>query len=454
MITMTFQQAAMLSNGQLFNASEEMVFSGVSTDSRAIQEGMLFVPLVGARVDGHDFARQVMDAKAAGMLWQADHLPIPSDIPVIVVQDPILAMGRLAAGWLQEISPLTIGITGSNGKTSTKDFCANLFALQDKTWKTQGNHNNEIGLPLTIFEADADTKVLILEMGMENAGEIEYLCSIAPLDIAIITSIGSAHLENLGSKQNIARAKCEIVSSLKPGGTFIYHADGPEIQKAIQELPLDSSWHIIPYGYDTDYDPCSLRHTRQGLLFSLPALSSEPFLVPSASQVQALNATAALLAAKAGHVNPLLWHEGLATTKLTPMRGDLHPWKQSILVDDTYKSNPEAVQMALRSFMEIPGSKHIAVLSDMLDLGAEEKALHAQVGHWANELGVDVLFTWGPLSEETSHAFHQTKTHFQNKQDLLSALAPYALEEAVILVKGSRAMKMDEVVQACLKGDF
>ncbi len=454
MITMTFQQAAHFMSGQLFNCQKDALFSGISTDSRAIQENMLFVPIVGSRVDGHCFASQIKEAKAAGMLWQADHLPIPQDIPVIVVEDVILAMGRLAAGWLQDISPLTIGITGSNGKTSTKDFCANLFSLKEKTWKTQGNHNNEIGLPLTIFEMDQDTKVLILEMGMENAGEIEYLCSIAPLDIAIITSIGRAHMENLGSKLNIAKAKCEIVSSLKPNGTFIYHVDSQEIQEALKEIEMDPSWTIVPYGHHTNYDPLALVHTRQGLSFCLPALSNVPFLVPSASQVQAFNATAALLAARAGGVSPDLWHEGLATTQLTPMRGDLHPWKQSILLDDTYKSNPEAVQVALHSLMEIPASKHIAVLSDMLDLGPEEKALHAQVGDWANELGVDVLLTWGPLSEETSHAFHKTKAHFENKQDLLTALKPYAQEDAVILVKGSRAMKMDEVVQACLKGDF
>ncbi len=454
MITMTFQQAATLMKGQLFNGQKDQVFSGVSTDSRAIQEGMLFVPIVGSRVDGHEFAKQVCQANAAAMVWKADHVPFPTDFPIIVVDDPILAMGRLAAGWLKDLSPFTIGITGSNGKTSTKDFCASLFSLQEKTWKTQGNHNNEIGLPLTIFEASREDRVLILEMGMENAGEIEYLCSIAPLDIAIITSIGSAHMENLGSKLNIAKAKCEILSSLKPGGTFIYHADSPEIQEALATCKMDPSWTILPYGKDTQYAPCDFDHTRQGVSFRLPALSNTPFLVPSASKVQAFNATAALLAAKAGGVNPTLWHEGLATAKLTPMRGDLHPWKQSILLDDTYKSNPEAVYEALHALIDIPATKHIAVLSDMLDLGKEEKELHAQVGKWAQELGVDVLFTWGSLSEETSRAFDQTKTHFQTKQDLIAALQPFAFDDTVILVKGSRAMKMDEVVQACLKGDF
>lgn len=453
MITMTCKQAAELMNGELFNVSDSTQFLGVSTDSRTIQEGMLFVPIVGARVDGHQFADQVFGDGAAVMLWKKDHLPIPK-WPVIVVEDPILAMGQLAAGWLRELDVFTIGITGSNGKTSTKDLCASLFSQKEKTWKTQGNHNNEIGMPLTIFETSREDKVLILEMGMENKGEITYLCSIAPLDIAIITSIGSAHMENLGSKLNIARAKCEILSSLKPHGSFIYNAESPEIQEALQEISMDPSWQIIPYGKDTLYDPCDIIHTRQGISFRLSTLSSIPFVVHSASIVQAFNATAALLAAKVGGVPENVWHQGLKSTKLTAMRGELIPWKQSIILDDTYKSNPEAACQALNSLMDIPASKHIAVLSDMLDLGENEHQLHAQVGQWAQKLGVDVLYTWGPLSEDTSNAFQKDKKHFQNKQDLIATLQAHALEDCVILVKGSRAMKMDEVVKACLKGEF
>lgn len=453
MITMTCKQAAKLMEGELFNVSDSTLFSGVSTDSRTIQEGMLFVPIIGARVDGHQFADQVFQDGATIMLWKKDHLPIPQ-WPVIVVDDPILAMGRLAAGWLKELNVFTIGITGSNGKTSTKDFCASLFSQHQKTWKTQGNHNNEIGMPLTIFESSPEDQVLILEMGMENKGEIAYLCSIAPLDIAIITSIGSAHMENLGNKLNIAKAKCEILSSLKPQGSFIYNAQNPEIQEALQEIRMDPTWQVIPYGKDTLYDPCDILHTKQGISFSLPALSSTPFMVHSASIVQAFNATAALLSAKVGGVPESLWHQGLKSTKLTAMRGELIPWKQSVILDDTYKSNPEAVYQALSSLMKIPATKHIAVLSDMLDLGESEHLLHTQVGQWAEKLGVDILYTWGPLSEDTSKAFHKDKKHFQNKQDLIATLQAHALEDCVILVKGSRAMKMDEVVMACLKEEF
>ncbi len=453
MITMKLADAAFAMAGQIVSADDDMIFRGVTTDSRKIEEGMLFIPIAGARVDGHSFASQVMEAGAALMLWQKDHLPVPEGIRAIVVDNTILAMGDLAKAWLGEVAPYTIGITGSNGKTSTKDFTATLYSSVAKTYKTQGNHNNEIGLPLTVFEMDHDTEVLILEMGMENRGEIAYLCSIAPLDLAIITSIGSAHMENLGSKTNIARAKCEITTSLKPSGALIYNNDGPEIRQALSELDLDPSWKLIAYGKDTNYAPANLKVTRQGLSFELKALSPKPFQIPSANTVQASNATGALLAAKAGGVPKSKWHQALAHADLTPMRGDLKAWQSSVILDDTYKSNPEASRSAISTLMEIPADVHIAVLSDMLDLGPEENELHASIGRFANESGVDVLFTWGPLSQNTSAAFTRTKQHFEKKEDLLAALRAYADQNAAILVKGSRAMAMDTIVKGCLEGE-
>lgn len=453
MITMTLKQAASAMQGKPVSINEAAEFCGVSTDSRTIQPGMLFVPIAGNRVDGHEYAAQVMEKGAAAMLWQKDHLPVPPGIRAIVVDSTIEAMGALASQWLRMVAPFTVGITGSNGKTSTKDYCASLLASAGKTWKTQGNHNNEIGLPLTIFEMDADTRYLVLEMGMENRGEIDYLVSIAPIDVAIITSIGSAHMENLGSRENIARAKCEILDGLKPQGTFIYNADSPEIRKVLAEKILEPFWFITPYGKGTDYEPEDLKFSRSGLSFMLPSLSSEPFKIPSASDVQAMNAAAALLMAKAAGIPQGKWHEALESASLTPMRGDLRKWKSSCILDDTYKSNPEAARSAIATLMEIPADVHIAVLSDMLDLGPRSEQLHASIGQFAQDAGVDVLYTWGPLSMATSEAFHKEKKHFETKEELVQALQPYSEANAAVLVKGSRAMKMDTIVASLLEGE-
>lgn len=453
MINMTFSQAASLCGGRLCNTDGEISFSGVETDSRKIKDGMLFAPVVGARVDGHSFAANVKENGAGGMLWQSDHEEMPDDLPLIIVDDVIKALGVLARAWLEMVSPYTIGVTGSNGKTSTKDFCACLMSFIKKTWKTQGNRNSEIGLPLTIFEMPADTEALILEMGMENKGEIAYLCSIAPLDCAIITSIGSAHMENLGSKENIARAKCEILTSLKPFGTFIYNTASEEMKAVIKEQRLQSTWQVIPYGAGTEYAPHDLKLTRHGLSFEVDALSDKPFVVHAAADVQADNATAALLAARAAGVPEHFWHDALEGTELTPMRGQILKFSRACIYDDTYKSNPEAASSALHALMEIPASVHVAVLGDMLDLGPEENELHASIGRLADELGVDRLYTYGPLSVHTSSAFKGETKHFENKEELINTVRKLAEVDAAILIKGSRAMKMDEVVRACLEGE-
>ncbi len=454
MMTMTFKEAALAADGKLANAPEDLVFSGADIDSRKIEAGMLFIPLAGEHTDGHRYASMVQQAGAAGMLWQKDTPNPPEDFPLILVEDTLIAMGKIARAWLEKVSPVVVGVTGSNGKTSAKDFLASLFAQKWKTWKTQGNHNNEIGLPLTIFEMDDDTEALILEMGMENRGEITYLCSIAPLDFALITSIGSAHLENLGSKLEIARAKCEIVSSLRSFGTLVYHNDTPEIRQAIAELEdqvQKKEWTLVPYGADTEYMPQNLQFSRKGLHFSLPALSAEPFFIPSASSVQAFNATGALLVAKAAGIPAADWHEGLALVDLTRMRGQILEWGKACILDDTYKSNPEAAREALHTLMQIPAKKHVAVLADMLDLGEQEEELHASIGTKANEVGVDILYTYGPRSLATHEAFDGEKKHFEDKEELLEALLALQEQNCAILVKGSRAMAMDTLVKGCLE---
>ena len=454
MIKMTFTQAAAAADGECVHAPETLEFSRVAIDSRKIEPGMLFIPIAGEHTDGHRYAQMVKEAGAAGMLWQRDVPNPPEGFPLILVDNTIIAMGKIAKAWLEEVSPIVVGVTGSNGKTSAKDFLASLFATRWKTWKTQGNHNNEIGLPLTLFEMDEDIEALILEMGMENRGEIEYLCSIAPLDYALITSIGSAHLENLGSKLEIARAKCEITSSLVPFGTLVYHNDSPEIRVALGELQErieKEEWTVIPYGEQTEYQPEHLQFSRKGLHFMLPALSVEPFFIPSASSVQAWNATGALLVAKAAGVHPEKWHEGLAQARLTGMRGQILEWNRACILDDTYKSNPEAAGEALHTLMQIPAHRHVAVLADMLDLGEQEEELHASIGREANQLGVDALYTYGDRSRATFEAFSGEKRHFDSKEELVETLLSESDQDSAILVKGSRAMAMDTIVKGCLE---
>lgn len=484
--------ATCAADGAADSIYDSIYIEGVSTDSRTVQPGMLYVPLAGARADGHDFIEQVAAAGAAASLWKKDHLPYPDQIPLIVVDDPLGAMQQLAKSYLEQLAPLTIGITGSNGKTSTKDMSASVFAQAGKTQKTQGNHNNEIGLPLTILDFDEDIETAILEMGMENFGEIAFLCSLAPLDLAVIVSIGSAHMENLGDRNGIAKAKLEIAQGLKENGLLVWNADSPELQQLVPQLlsraePKTHEATNAETGYKSDeenqdgFGAASLKnleehrfvpetgrnirtisfgqegavcrkpevtYTENGIAFETPLMEGTVD-VHAIGDYQADNALAALILGKEAGLSDEQIRNGLASVQLTRMRSALIPAGKARILDDTYKSNPESAMSALETLMKIPGKRHVAVLSDMLDLGETTHALHAAVGKKAKELGVDALYTWGELSEATSKAFEGR--HFQDKKQLAQSLKPLMEEDAVILVKGSRAMKMDEIVSWLLE---
>lgn len=426
--------------------------AGVVIDSREVIPGSIYIPMIGARADGHSFIDQVRKAGAAVSFWQKDHTPYPEGIPLLLVDDTLSSMQKLAASYLAQVDPLTIGITGSNGKTSTKDMTAAILAEKFRTVKTQGNHNNEIGLPLTIFDLEDDTEAAILEMGMENYGEIDALCEIAPLDAAIIVSIGSAHMENFGNKTNIARAKCEIIDGLPEGGLLVYDKDSPEIDAVLPEFtgshPVEALSFSASGNRQADlYIEGDLSYSRDGLEMHVSG-DDEPFLVPAAGRVQASNALGAILLARKLGLSEEQIRQGLAKTELTKMRSALIPAGKATILDDSYKSNPESSAAAVDTLMEIPAATHIAVLAGMLDLGDNEKQLHEQAGAYAKDKGVDLLFTYEKLGEDIAEGFGSEARRFMDKEELIEALRPWLEEDAAILVKGSRFFKMDEVVRA------
>ena len=214
MIVKTIQEIADMLNCDLVGEDKTSLIQGVGIDSRQITENALYIPLIGQRADGHTFIDSVIQKGVKATLWQKDHTPYPEDITCILVDDTLEALQNLAKAYLNTLSCLVIGVTGSNGKTSCKDMLYSIFSQEKKTQKTQGNRNNEIGLPLTVLDLDKDVEVAILEMGMENKGEIDFLTHIARPDVSIITTIGSAHMENLGGKKQIAQAKLEILENL------------------------------------------------------------------------------------------------------------------------------------------------------------------------------------------------------------------------------------------------
>ena len=258
MIKRTLKQLAEMAGGTLTGAADEnMLITGVSQDSRTTQPNELFVPLnIGYRFDGHDFVQDAFAKGAAASLWQQDRPHPPKDRPLIIVPDTLKALHNMARAYRQQLSVKVIGVTGSNGKTTTKDMLTSILSKWGKVHYTEGNLNNHVGLPMTILEADEDAEWMVLEMGMSGRGEIELLSKIANPDAAVITNIGEAHLLQLGSRLEIAKAKLEIIAGMKSNGVLIYPGDEPLLRQLFDMedfeqacgYSCDSSIERISYG--------------------------------------------------------------------------------------------------------------------------------------------------------------------------------------------------------------
>ena len=447
MIQTTTQTIAHALHTSLFGCDDsDISIAGISIDSRRVQPGNLYIPLIGQRVDGHTFLDSAKQHGATAAFWQIDHKPYP-DFPLILVSDTTVALQDLARYYMKTLSCTVIGVTGSNGKTSCKDILYSVFSQKYKTQKTQGNHNNEIGLPLTVLDLDADVEIAILEMGMEHKGDIDFLCSIAQPDLSIITSIGSAHMENFGTKENIARGKLEILTHTK--SLCLYHTC-PEIKAVLPEIDRgDVMLHSFGPGGNS-YIMGDIIHRKDGITFTCNDMK-KPVSMNVLGDFQAENALPVIYAAKTKQIDENAIEYGLEHIEMTKMRTQQITIGQATIIDDSYKSNPESAKVALDTLSSIPTPCHIAVLSDMLDLGENEKALHAQIGAYAHQLGIDYVFCVGDRSFYTADAAQGT--WFDSKKSLMQALRPFLNTDCAILVKGSRAMAMDQIISDLQQGE-
>ncbi|MBM6810712.1 UDP-N-acetylmuramoyl-tripeptide--D-alanyl-D-alanine ligase [Faecalitalea cylindroides] len=447
MIVKTIQEIADMLNCDLVGEDKTSLIQGVGIDSRQVTENALYIPLIGQRADGHTFIDSVIQKGVKATLWQKDHTPYPEDITCILVDDTLEALQNLAKAYLNTLSCLVIGVTGSNGKTSCKDMLYSIFSQEKKTQKTQGNRNNEIGLPLTVLDLDKDVEVAILEMGMENKGEIDFLTHIARPDVSIITTIGSAHMENLGGKKQIAQAKLEILENLKPGGLFLYDKESPEIQECLLEMDIDPSKRLVSFGFNGDISIISsIDYTENGIEFYCSSLTDK-ITLNALGDFQAKNALPCIYVALDQGISTSSILKGLKDLEMTKMRTALLKVHDAKIIDDTYKSNPESAKAAIDTLMKVQAKKHIAVLADMLDLGPEENDLHAMIGCYAVEKNVDIVYATGPLSKYTIKACTNIESKwFETKDEIVEELKHLLNEDCAILIKGSRAMHMDEIV--------
>jgi UDP-N-acetylmuramoyl-tripeptide--D-alanyl-D-alanine ligase len=446
MLKLSVAQIAQSVGGQLHYATqpESIVCQGISTDTRHLPAGALFVALHGPNFDGHDFLAAAQQQAAAALVTH----PQPLDLAQIVVPDTLVALGRLAAGWRQRFAGQVIALTGSNGKTTVKEMLASILAAAPSATvlATQGNLNNHIGVPLTLSQLGGQDYAVI-EMGANHSGEIATLTRLAQPQVALITNAGPAHLEGFGSLEGVARAKGEIYQGLLPNGIAVINADD---RYADYWRELNAQRRCLTFGLQPSAQVWAEVLAPQCLRLHIAHQSTE-IRLPLPGRHNVLNALAAAAAAHALGVDLTQIQTGLQ--HIQPVAGRLQCCtgpRGSVLLNDTYNANPASLQAGLAALLEYPGP-HWLVLGDMAELGVEAEALHALVGQQAREQGIQRLFTLGVLSQAASRAFGSNGQHYLTLQPLLTALqqavqhsklAPY------ILIKGSRSMRMERVVEA------
>lgn len=450
--------AEMCGGTLLHSQNEHVIINGVSTDSRNIEQGNLYVPLAGERFDGHEFAALALAAGAGATLWQRDH-GAPPEGTVILVDDTLAALQALASSYLAKTAVKVVGITGSNGKTTVKDMVTALLSTRYSVHKTQGNFNNQIGMPLTILSMPENTEIAVLEMGMSGRHEIELLSSIARPDVAVITNVGEAHLLQLGSREEIARAKMEIISGMKSGGLLIYHGDEPLLHQVLGEPATNRPEEMDTFTFgvtetNDDY-PTGMMFHAKGVIFTSSRHDGEGFSLPLLGRHNVVNALAAMAVARKFGISDEQIREGFSNLKLTSMRIEAIETTHGVTVlNDAYNASPMSVKAALDVLSGMKDySRRIAVLGDMLELGSREKEFHAEIGRYISPEHIDLVYTYGPLSLHLAEAAESRLPKgrvraFADKAEMIQSLSCEVAEKDVVLVKASRGMKLEDVVEA------
>jgi UDP-N-acetylmuramoyl-tripeptide--D-alanyl-D-alanine ligase len=455
----TIRQIAQMAGAKHVSGNPDLVIEGVSTDSRTIHKGCLFVPLVGDAFDGHHFAESAIAKGAAAVFWQQDH-PLPAlDCPILVVEDTLQALQKLAHAYRKQLPVQIVAITGSNGKTSTKDMIAAVLQEAFIVQKTQGNLNNHIGVPLTLLSLREETQVAVVEMGMNHAGEIQLLARLAEPDIGVITNIGDSHIEFFGSRSGIAEAKWELIDGLDRHATAILLGDEPLLKERRDRFAGNVIW-FGSKAHENDVYPIKMeRKGLQGYAFQTPQ-SDVVFRLPVLGLHQVTNALAAISVGRSLGMDDTIIAAGLEKVELTQMRMQVVPTRYGwYVINDAYNASPTSMKAAFRLLGELTDLRKIAVLGDMLELGDQSDALHTETGRALVKAGIDELLCIGEKARYIALGAieegmpEQYVKWYNSVEEIVAYLISQfsGRQDIVILVKGSRGMKMERVVDALVK---
>lgn len=433
------------------------LIKGVSINSKAISPGNLFIPIVRLK-NGHDYVEEAIQQGAIASLWEKSQPNPPKGIPIIFVNDTLVALQHLARSYRNQLSVNIIGVTGSNGKTTTKDLINSVLDTTYKVHKTKGNLNSQIGLPLTILEIEEDCEIAVLEMGMSERGQIQRLSEIAEPNIAVITMIGQSHIQTLGSREAIADAKLEIVMNLKGKNLLIYNGDEPLLKEKIQTLPNYNQIKCIKFGesFFNDAYPVSMKEHSKGIDFTLNDKST--YFIPLHGKHNVYNAIIAIKVGEQFNLNQQKIIQGLKQVEITEMRFEMLKAKSgATIINDAWNASPSSVKAAIETFEQLVGYKQkIIVLGDMLELGQAEEKYHREIGEILNPDTIDYIFTIGELAnmiaQKAKLRYKKGKVKaFRTKEEAIIEIRSVCNPEDAVLVKGSRGMALEEVVRKLIK---
>jgi UDP-N-acetylmuramoyl-tripeptide--D-alanyl-D-alanine ligase len=442
---MRLSEAALATRGQLIGADVE--FCCVGTDSRAIKKGQLFVALKGENFDGHEYAAQSLEQGASAVLVsKASNVS-----PAVVVEDTRLALGDLASHWRAKFDMPVVAITGSNGKTTVKEMLAAILKVATaddaSVLATQGNLNNDIGLPMTMLNLGKQHRYAVLEMGMNHTGELSYLSNLAKPNVALVNNAGTAHIGELGSLEAIANAKGEIFEGLADGGTAIINAD--DVFANLWKN-LASKHQQVTFGLKAKADVTAKYelHAASSDLELIAPNGTVKFTLPAPGLHNVSNALAAASAALA--LNVLLENIATGLSNFAGVKGRLQT-KQGFagakVIDDTYNANPMSMKAAI-DVLKASAGQRIFVMGDMAELGADAASMHAEIGAYAKTAGIEKFYALGELTKNAVTSFGANAMHFETIEALAESLKNMMNAETTVLVKGSRSMRMERVVDA------
>lgn len=452
---MKAREIAQATLGECIEGDPNTSINGISTDTRTLHRGMIFVALEGERYDGHNFLNEAIQAGCKALMISKETgsittLAASRGIAVIKVPDTQVALQDLAAYYLSQFSLVKIGVTGSTGKTTTKEMLYWILSERYRTVRNAGNFNNLIGLPLSTFEIEEDTEVAIFEMGMDRLGEIHQLANIVKPNLAIITNVGLSHIKHLGSRENIRKAKMEITDFFSEGNTLFINSDND----MLKDGTYTGEYSLVTVGRSDDsaihiLDAVDLGE--EGIRFTLESKGQkEAFHLSAPGLHNASNAALAVALAMELGMTMKEAATGLAKLAYTDKRLHIVENQGIKIIDDTYNASPDSMRAAIDVLISVQGSRKLAILGDMFELGSQEGEYHYQVGEYASLTGVDVVISVGKNAKEIDRGARAGGTkaiHFETKELLIGVLAQWIRPGDVVLVKGSRGMAMDEIVK-------